>query len=161
MRLQYSPGEEFRLPDNLFVIGTMNTADRSIALVDSALRRRFYFVPFLPREQPIKGVLRRWLESRHYRTDAADLLDELNQALADAGSDDEFAIGPSYFITRVGEPDIERVWRHAIAPLLEERFYGSKRARDVEEQFGMKALIARREARLTGPMDDGVPTDEE
>lgn len=153
MRLQYSPEEEFRLPDNLFVIGTMNTADRSIALVDSALRRRFYFVPFLPREQPIKGVLRRWLQNNGYRTDAADLLDELNEALADAGTDDEFAIGPSYFITRGGEPDINRVWRHAIAPLLEERFYGSKRPRDVEEQFGVKALRARREAKIAAPAD--------
>ncbi|MBK6856685.1 MAG: AAA family ATPase [Microthrixaceae bacterium] len=59
--LQYADAP-FRLPENLWVIGTMNTADRSIAIVDGALRRRFYFVPFFPDEPPVEGLLRRWLE---------------------------------------------------------------------------------------------------
>ena len=96
-RLQYSQAE-FRLPANLLFIGTMNTADRSIARVDAAIRRRFYFVPFFPDKPPIEGLLRRWLTAnRPEMLWLADLLDAANKRLLDYDSR-HGAIGPSHFM---------------------------------------------------------------
>ena len=91
VRLQY--GDQFSLPENLWFICTMNTADRSIALMDAALRRRFYFAPFFPDEPPIEGLLNRWLEREGKDTLAARLVDEANKSL-----DRDARVGPSYFM---------------------------------------------------------------
>lgn len=119
--LQYSR-EPFSLPENLFFIGTMNTADRSIALMDAALRRRFHFVGFFPDREPIEGLLRRWL-SRHAPDLewVAEVVDEANRRLAEPHS----AIGPSHFMRKDLSRDwVERIWEHSILPYLEERFFG-------------------------------------
>ncbi len=108
VRLTYS-GEDFALPRNLFVIGTMNTADRSIALVDAAMRRRFAFVELSPRTEPTSGLLRRWLEGQKKETEPADLLDALNARIDDA----DFRIGPSYLMkpSVYREGGLARTWR--------------------------------------------------
>jgi 5-methylcytosine-specific restriction enzyme B len=138
--LQYSPDEWFSLPKNLFVIGTMNTADRSIALVDTAMRRRFAFIELHPHQEPVAGLLRRWLARHRYGDEPARLLDALNDRLTDR----DYAIGPSYLMkdsvhTRNG--GLERVWRTEILPLLEELHYGE--AVDVADRYGLSALRAR------------------
>jgi 5-methylcytosine-specific restriction enzyme B len=159
IKLQYSPSSSFSLPDNLYFVGTMNTADRSIALVDSALRRRFYFVPFLPRDAPIRDVLQLWLESKQLSDEPARLLQALNAALESTpGIGDEFAIGPSYFMVDgpSGGPRLDHVWRFAIMPLLEERFYGAKRRDELEREFGLAALGRRLSAAVSEPREQAV-----
>lgn len=149
--LQYRSGgdDEFSLPKNLFVIGTMNTADRSIAMVDAAIRRRFYFVEFSPTEPPIGDMLRRWLGKKRFDERPALLLDELNSRLDDA----DYAIGPSYLMTDRIDEDVElgRVWKHGIMPLLAEHFYGQ---RDVEERFGLARIQRYVERRVEGADSD-------
>ena len=121
MRLQYSD-EPFSLPANLRIIGTMNTADRSIALVDLALRRRFHFVEFHPDEPPVRGLLGRWLR-KHAPGMAwvADVVDRANRELDDR----QAAIGPSYFMKPGLDDDaVRRLWKHNVLPYLEEHLAG-------------------------------------
>ena len=125
MRLQYQrdADESFSLPDNLYIIGTMNTADRSIALVDLALRRRFYFVEFHPDKEPIKDLLRRWLRQKSPGMEVvADVVDRANEKLRD---DPHAAIGPSYFMKEsLDKQAVERIWEHSVRPYIEERLFG-------------------------------------
>lgn len=148
IRLQYSPDKPFRLPPNLFIIGTMNTADRSIAKVDSAMRRRFAFVELHPRTPPVQGLLSRWLARKGLPDWPAKVLDELNARIEDADA----AIGPSYLmdprIYQRGD-GVERVWQYWIMPLLADQFYGHA---DLEERYGLAAL-----RRAVGVAGEGQP----
>ena len=148
IRLQYSD-EPFSLPTNLYIIGTMNTADRSIALVDLALRRRFAFVEFDVRQEPVKGVLRRWLGT-HAPAMAwlAGVVDRANEELNDRHA----AIGPSYFMQQgLTEERARRIWRHEVLPYIEERLYGE------QERIGKFDFDTLRRGRTepdTAPDDD-------
>lgn len=143
VRLQYSPAEPFSLPPNVLVIGTMNTADRSIAVVDAAIRRRFAFVELHPDEEPVRNLLPRWLAGRGESGERAALLRSLNDAI-DA-DDRDFKLGPSYLM----RPDLdqpgrlERVWRHDILPTLEEHYFGRLDREQVHGRFGLAAIRSR------------------
>ncbi|MGV9680871.1 McrB family protein [Nocardia sp. NPDC003482] len=125
LNLMYSDTVDatFTLPKNLVIIGTMNTADRSIALIDSAMRRRFAFVALHPSEEPTKSILRKWLADHDYGPEIAEIVEHLNARIPD----EEFKIGPSYFMrpAAVTEPGIELTWRTSIMPLLEEYHFGN------------------------------------
>lgn len=117
-------GDRFTLPKNLLFIGTMNTADRSIAAIDAALRRRFVIRDLRPGEAPMTDVLDAWLSAR-----ASDLgwlgalLDEANRIIADPDQ----AIGPSHFLLpeeRLNEQNARRAWDFTVMPTLRELFYG-------------------------------------
>ena len=121
IRLQYQgdEDEEFSLPPNLYFIGTMNTADRSIALVDLALRRRFYFVEFHPDDEPVKSVLRNWLREKAPDTEwVANVVEGANVLLE---KDRHAAIGPSYFMKNdLDATAVKRIWKHSVLPYVEE-----------------------------------------
>ena len=127
MRLQYSneSDAEFSMPENLYIIGTMNTADRSIALVDAALRRRFYFVPFYPDKPPIEGLLGRYLDDKEIRDmdKVAKFVEDANGKLGDQRRD--VAIGPSYFMKpNLNKEMANRIWEYNVLPYVEEQLYG-------------------------------------
>lgn len=141
--LMYSGDEQgFTLPENVFLIGTMNTADRSIALVDAAMRRRFSFVALHPAQEPVKTLLSRWLEARGLPPTPALLLTALNEQIGDR----DLAVGPSYFMRDSGHADetarLQRIWRTSILPLLEEHHYGSLSPDEVRERYALDALLA-------------------
>ncbi|MEX2193912.1 MAG: AAA family ATPase [Thermoleophilaceae bacterium] len=157
MRLQYSADDEFRLPPNLYVLGTMNTADRSIALLDAALRRRFAFLELSPHSAPVHGLLERWLNRHNLDPEPQVLLETLNEILLEADGERDLAIGPSYFMNREGTaPDLETVWQFDILPLLVERFHGTEV--DVRAQFGLD--VVRAEATRRADVVEGGPAAE-
>ena len=136
LQYQQEDEEKFSLPSNLYIIGTMNTADRSIALVDLALRRRFYFVEFHPDDEPVKGVLRRWLHANHPDMGwVADVVERANELLKD---DRHAAIGPSYFIKDgLNDDKVKRIWKHSVLPYIEERRFGGD---EVSDDFDLEKL---------------------
>ncbi|MFJ2557768.1 MULTISPECIES: McrB family protein [unclassified Streptomyces] len=149
-------GHRFRLPPNLVIIGTMNTTDRSIALMDAAMRRRFSFMELHPARKPVKSFLADWLENKQLPPDAATLLDALNARIEQVRLDDrDFRIGPSYFMrsaVHTHAKGLDRVWRHQILPLLKELHWGDDV--DVEAEYGLDVL--REETGLTTEAGDGA-----
>jgi hypothetical protein len=115
--LPYS-GQNFGVPANIYIIGTMNTADRSIAMIDTALRRRFSFVEM----QPDSGLLRDIVVDG---IDIAEMLDTMNRRIM-VLLDREHTIGHSYLLPLRDNPSLEllaKIFENNIIPLLQEYFY--------------------------------------
>jgi len=131
--LMYSKKEKFSLPGNLLFIATMNTADRSIALVDSAIRRRFRFIHLDPTSEPCSQILPKWLQANKMPTVAGAILENLNTALARY----EFSVGPAYFMKdqNHSRENLQLTWKYSIEPLLEEYFYGEWQEKQREFSF--------------------------
>ena len=115
--LPYS-GNLFSVPSNVYILGTMNTADRSIALMDTALRRRFQFVEMMPDTDILKNVTVDGVE-------IAPILEKINERITFL-YDREHTIGHAFFIKLIDSPDINTlgsIFEKSIIPLLQEYFY--------------------------------------
>lgn len=112
--LPYSQ-KAFSVPENLYIIGTMNTADRSIATIDIALRRRFYFEEMMPNSTlvatNVEGI------------NLQSVMNNLNKKIQ-VLLDRDHQIGHAYFMNILNKRQLENVWYSKILPLLNEYFYG-------------------------------------
>ena len=118
--LPYS-GESFSVPSNVYILGTMNTADRSITLMDTALRRRFQFFEMMPDPE----VLRKLGADKVGELDVAAMLKIINERITFL-YDREHTIGHAFFTKLKDSPNIATlasIFRKSIIPLLQEYFY--------------------------------------
>jgi 5-methylcytosine-specific restriction protein B len=144
--VELQSGSRFSIPPNLYIIGTMNTTDKSIALVDYALRRRFAFVDLVPVKDSQSTVLGKWMESKGIgnAADVEQLFVALNNAVAQ--KDEALMVGHSYFMQEQAADEkwfstelLRFIWDYYIMPLIAEYEYQSSRA-ELEEKYGLAAL---------------------
>ena len=128
VELPYSK-EKFGVPSNLYIIGTMNTADRSIALMDTALRRRFEFVEMMPQPELLGTIKIKYkdkdIDPKEIEIDFTTMLKTINERI-EYLYDRDHTIGHAYFLPLKGGADISElasVFKNKILPLLQEYFY--------------------------------------
>jgi len=139
VKLPYSQ-QLFGVPDNVYLIGTMNTADRSIATIDTALRRRFRFKEMMPDVKVLNGINVEGIS-------ISDMLTRMNKRIS-VLYDREHTIGHAYFIPLKDNPTLEQlaeIFENGIVPLLQEYFYedyekirlvlGDNNKQKADEQF--------------------------
>lgn len=122
--LSYSPHHRFAVPPNLHVLGTMNTADRSIALMDVALRRRFTFEELMPDSSTIRAKLQDRVPSKPFIDLVVDLFEALNNRIRFL-YDRDHQLGHSYFLEAIDPEALRLVFVDRIIPMLQEYFYGA------------------------------------
>lgn len=107
-------GDIFAVPNNLYIVGTMNSADKSISLIDAALRRRFEFIEQYPNASLVDDPTLR------------NVLSKINTILADSLESSDLLIGHSYFMGKTVD-DLCAILNNSIIPLLYEYYYDNKK----------------------------------
>ncbi|MBK9176619.1 MAG: EVE domain-containing protein [Flavobacteriales bacterium] len=133
VKLPYSKKEDFSVPSNLYLLGTMNTADRSVEALDTALRRRFSFVEMPSQPELIEPTTVADVDLRA-------LLRTINERVEQL-MDKDHHIGHSYFMGLENGADLKRVFATKVIPLLEEYFHGD--AKKVGAVLGKKFVTPR------------------
>ena len=126
-------GGRFHIPTNVRLIGTMNTADRSIALVDHALRRRFAFLRLVPDYD----VLRRFHEREKTAFPVEGLIKQIEQ-LNIAINDPHYSLGISFFMRKNLAEELADIWAMEVEPYLEEHFFDQ---REKFQQFRWEKVL--------------------
>jgi 5-methylcytosine-specific restriction protein B len=122
--LPYS-NKTFGVPNNVYILGTMNTADRSIALMDTALRRRFQFQEMLPKADVLREIGADKIYQEGIELDVAAMLETINERIAYL-FDREHTIGHAFFTGLKDDPTIDKlasIFKKSVIPLLQEYFY--------------------------------------
>ena len=122
--LPYS-GQAFSVPSNVYIIGTMNTADRSIALMDTALRRRFQFKEMMPDSKVLIKIGADKINEAGIELNVAAMLETINERI-EYLFDREHTIGHAFFTSLKKEPTVSKlasIFKKSVIPLLQEYFY--------------------------------------
>lgn len=120
-------GDIFAIPNNLYIVGTMNSADKSISMIDTALRRRFDFVEFVPNLSLVANATLR------------NVLKTLNEGIEDQLKSSDLLIGHSYFIGK-SEKDLASIMNRSIVPLLYEYFFDDKNKVQLQLKKALEGL---------------------
>lgn len=134
LTLLYS-AKNFYVPENLYIIGLMNTADRSLAMIDYALRRRFAFYTLIPAFDKKETEFKKYIENlkNEKLLKLIDTIKTLNNEIEkDESLGDGFLIGHSYFCNfkRITDQDISRIVKYELLPLLKEYWFDDKNTYD-------------------------------
>ena len=151
--------KSFGVPENVYIIGTMNTADRSIAAIDTALRRRFEFKEMLPDSKVVAGIS---VEN----ISISNMLEQINRRIS-VLYDREHTIGHAYFMPLKKDNSIEvlaDIFKNKVIPLLQEYFYedyekirlvlGDNQKKDDKDKFILATKI--NQSALFGSADIGL-----
>jgi 5-methylcytosine-specific restriction protein B len=126
--MKFDGDKGFGVPQNVYIIGTMNTADRSIALMDTALRRRFHFEEMMPKAELLGKIIIKDSGNKEIEVDLRGILEAINERI-EYLYDRDHQIGHAYFMSlkdKNGDDakiELDNIFRNKIIPLLQEYFY--------------------------------------